>query len=202
MTTEWAMALIGFAFAMSISPGPGNFLLLASGANFGFTRTLPLLFGISIGFLVMVLLVGVALGPLLERHPALFSALRLSCGAYVLWLAVRIATSPTVHPGGAPKTSQPVSFAQGAMLQALNPKAWTVALIVTVTYTLPEMFGESLAAVIAIFAAINLPAIGAWALAGQTLRRFLATGRRMAVFNVAMAMLLVGSMAPLLLPVR
>ncbi len=67
MSTEQALALMGFAFVMSISPGPGNFLLLASGANFGFMKSLPLILGISIGFLSMVLGVGLGLGQVLEQ---------------------------------------------------------------------------------------------------------------------------------------
>lgn len=62
MTWDMALALMGFAFVMSISPGPGNFLLLASGANFGFARSLPLMLGISGGFLAMVFAIGLGLG--------------------------------------------------------------------------------------------------------------------------------------------
>ena len=71
MTLDLALALIGFAFVMSASPGPSNFLLLASGVTFGFQRSLPLLLGISFGFLSMVLLVGLGFGQVIERVPLL-----------------------------------------------------------------------------------------------------------------------------------
>jgi len=53
MPIDTALALIGFAFVMSISPGPSNFLLLASSANFGFSRSIPSIIGFSAGFLSM-----------------------------------------------------------------------------------------------------------------------------------------------------
>ena len=91
MPLEMILALIGFAFVMSISPGPANFLLLASGANFGVLRSLPLIFGVSLGFLSMVFAVGLGLGQLLKEAPMVETGLRIACGAYILWLAYKIA---------------------------------------------------------------------------------------------------------------
>ncbi len=195
MTPDMVLALVGFAFAMSISPGPGNFLLLASGANFGFVRSLPLLLGISGGFLAMVFAVGTGLGAVLKAYPALDLALRIACGLYVLWLALRIARSRSLGEGGA-AVARPVGFPEAAAFQLLNPKAWAVALIVTVTYTVPDNLLPSLLATIAIFAVVNLPSLGVWVLSGTALRRVLAKGRRIVAFNIAMAVLLVASMIP------
>ena len=144
MSLDTAFALIGFAFVMSISPGPANFLLLASGANFGFRRSLPLVFGISLGFLAMVFAVGVGFGEVLRQFPPVLTGLRLACAAYVLWLAVKIGRSRSLGSGDAEATATPVSFAQAALLQLLNPKAWAVALIVTVSFTDPADYLRSL----------------------------------------------------------
>jgi threonine/homoserine/homoserine lactone efflux protein len=198
MTLDMVLALVGFAFAMSISPGPGNFLLLASGANFGFVRSLPLLLGISGGFLTMVFAVGIGLGAVLKAYPALDLALRIACALYVLWLALRIARSRSLGEGGA-AVAKPVGFVEAAAFQLLNPKAWAVALIVTVTYTVPDNLLPSLIATIAIFAVVNLPSLAVWVLSGTALRRVLAEGRRIVVFNIAMAVLLVASMIPALM---
>lgn len=198
MTLDMTLGLIGFAFVMSISPGPGNLLLLASGANFGFARSLPLVFGISAGFLSMVFVVGIGLGPVLERVPVLYALLRLVCAAYVIWLAFKIARSRSMGPSGDEKIGAPIGFLQAALFQLVNPKAWAVALIVTVSYTVPERLLTSLVAMIAVFAVVNIPSISVWALSGAALRQALSKGRRMAVFNVAMAVLLVGSMIPVL----
>lgn len=199
MTPETALALAGFAFVMSISPGPGNFLLLASGANFGFRRTVPTVLGISLGFLTMVFLVGIGLGTVLERFPAITVALKLACGGYVLWLALKIARSRALGPADPERIAKPISFIQAALFQLVNPKAWAVALILTVTYTRPGDYLASLVAMIALFAVVNIPAISVWAVSGTALRGVLAKGNRIARFNVAMAVLLVASMVPVLI---
>jgi threonine/homoserine/homoserine lactone efflux protein len=195
MPLETALALMGFAFAMSISPGPGNFLLLASGANFGFLRSVPLVLGISGGFLTMVLFVGLGLGQVLQAVPALYTALKLVCAAYVLWLAWKIARSRAIAPEGTAAMARPIGFLQAALFQLVNPKAWAVALIVTVSYTSPDDYLLSLVLMIALFALVNLPAISVWAVSGAALRGVLARGNRIAVFNITMAVLLVASMA-------
>lgn len=199
VTVETAIALIGFAFVMSITPGPSNFLLLASGANFGFVRSLPLAMGISTGFLTMVFCVGLGLGKILEQNPAIYNLLRIGCGVYVLWLAWQIARSRSLGAGKGNELAQPIGFIQAAMFQWVNPKAWAVALIVTVSYTRPGNFLSSLVSLIALFAVVNLPSISVWALSGAALRQSLSKGRRIAVFNLTMALLLVASMIPVLL---
>jgi threonine/homoserine/homoserine lactone efflux protein len=208
MTSDLLLALAGFAFVTSVSPGPGNFLLLASGANFGFRRSLPLVLGISAGFLTMVFLVGMGLGPLLQRFPAVYGGLKIACIAYVLWLAWKIARSaPSApRPGEAKESAvQPFGFFQAALLQWLNPKAWAVALIVTVSYAAPAPgattadYAASLLLVIFFFALVNLPSISLWAASGMALRRLLSEPRRLRRFNLAMALLLVLSMAPVVL---
>jgi len=199
MSLESLAALIGFAFVMSISPGPGNFLLLTSGANFGFARSIPLVLGISFGFLSMVFAIGLGLGAVLESYPLIGKLLRLACAAYVLWLAWKISQSRSLGKAGAEQLETPFSFIQAASLQLLNPKAWTVALIVTVAYLAPEAGVGQLLVLIAIFAVVNIPSISIWALSGHGLRRVLAKERRIAAFNVAMAILLVVSMIPALL---
>lgn len=207
MNVELLLALAGFAFVTSASPGPGNFLLLASGANFGFYRSLPLVFGISLGFLTMVFLVGMGLGPLLQAAPLAYTVLKVVCIGYVLWLAWKIARSvPKLGEaeGAAPR---PLGFLQAALLQWLNPKAWAVALIVTVSYAAPapgattaELAGRLLL-VICCFALVNLPSIGLWAVSGVALRRFLNDRSRLRRFNAVMALLLVLSMAPVVLSI-
>lgn len=198
MPLEMALALMGFAFVMSISPGPGNFLLLASGANFGFLRSLPLMLGISGGFLAMVFAIGIGLGEVLERHPQIYEAMRIVGAAYVLWMAWGLIRARGIGGGGR-EVAQPIGFVQAALLQLVNPKAWAVALIVTVSYTVRENFLTSLVLLIILFAIVNLPALSVWVLSGAALRGALAKGKRIVVFNIAMAILLVASMAPVLL---
>ncbi|GAA0615907.1 LysE family translocator [Thalassospira tepidiphila] len=200
MSPENLTALIGFAFVMSVSPGPGNFLLLASGANFGIARTIPLILGISSGFLSMVFVVGLGLGEILERFPMAQDVLRVICFGYILWLAYKISQIRSLETKDQ-TTAQPIGFVQAAMLQLLNPKAWTVALIVTVTYTVPSAGIKGLLVMIAVFALVNIPSISSWALFGAAMRSFISQGKRTRIFNIIMAVLLVASMAPMLLPI-
>ena len=199
MSLETALALMGFAFVMSITPGPANFVLLASGANFGFVRSIPLVLGFSFGFLTMVFFVGIGLGQILKNTPEIYTVLKFACAAYVTWLAWKIARSRAVGPEQGENVQQPISFGHAALFQLVNPKAWAVALIVTVSYTNPENYLPSLILMIMLFAVINLPAISVWALSGVALRRILGDGNRIVVINIAMALLLVVSMAVVLL---
>jgi threonine/homoserine/homoserine lactone efflux protein len=199
MSPDTALALMGFAFAMSISPGPANFLLLASGANFGIARSIPLILGISLGFLTMVFCVGIGLGEVLRNFPVIYTVLKFACAVYVLWLALKIARSRSIGATDGKTMVKPVSFIQAAVFQLLNPKAWAVALIVTVAYTDPADYLNSLMVMILLFGIVNLPSISVWAVSGNLLRTVLEQGRRMIVFNILMAVLLVGSMIPVLL---
>lgn len=198
MPIETALALMGFAFVMSVSPGPGNFLLLASGANFGLRRSLPLIFGISLGFLAMVIMVGLGFGQILRSTPELGHVIRIACAIYVIWLAVKLARSRSLGPDAKQHLGQPFSFVQAALMQLLNPKAWTVAILVTAAYVDPARPAVSLATLVAVFALINIPSISLWCISGTALRTVLAQGNRIAVFNIAMALLLLGSMAPVI----
>jgi len=198
MSLETAIALIGFAFVMSVSPGPANFLLLASGANFGFGRSIPLMLGVSLGFLAMVVGVGLGMGQIFTQYPEVAMILRTVCMIYVVWLAWKIGRSRATG-GGAERMDKPFTFIQAALLQLVNPKAWAVALIVTISYVDVSAPRKSLAILVGLFAVVNIPSISVWAISGSALRRYLAEGRRIAIFNLSMAILLVMSMIPVLL---
>lgn len=198
MTLDSSLALIGFAFVMSLSPGPGNFLLLASGVNFGFVRSLPLVCGISFGFLSMVFCIGIGFGEILQRAPVVMAVLRLICAAYVFYLAWNIAHIRSLATSDDKDMAKPIGFVQAALFQLVNPKAWAVAIVLTVSYTDQQDYLVSLLGLIALFAIVNLPTISVWAGSGVALRRFLSTEGRLRLFNVVMALLLVATMIPVL----
>jgi threonine/homoserine/homoserine lactone efflux protein len=99
MTYEILLALFIFTFVASVTPGPNNLMLLASGLNFGVKRTLPHMFGIAIGFMVMVLLVGSGLGQVFKLFPPLYTAMKVAGLLYMLWLAWNVANSGPVGEG-------------------------------------------------------------------------------------------------------
>ncbi|QYK40503.1 MAG: LysE family translocator [Paracoccaceae bacterium] len=195
MSTDLILALAGFAFASSITPGPNNLMLLASGVNFGLRRTVPHMLGVSLGHALMVFLVGLGLAGLFLAEPRLVTLLKLASVGYMLWLAWKIAHAAPPRPGTAP--GRPFTALQAAAFQWVNPKAWAMALTATAVYA-PDRSTASMALVAAVFCAVNLPSVAVWAAAGQSLRRWLeAPGRRVA-FNRAMAVLLVLSLWPVL----
>ncbi len=126
-TAELLVAFVLFAFVSSITPGPNNTMLLSSGVNFGFNRTVPHMLGISCGFAVMVLAVGLGLGAVFKAYPLLYTVLRYAGAAYLLYLAYKIATSGPVRDTGG-QEGRPMSFLAAAAFQWVNPKAWVMAI--------------------------------------------------------------------------
>ena len=197
MSTDSLISLAGFAFVMSLSPGPANLLLLASGANHGYLRSLPLLLGISCGFLMMVGAVGIGLGQLLASHPGVDLTLRLLCGGYVIYLAWQLAKLRQMGSELEQQGIAPLGFIQASLLQWLNPKAWAVALMLNIAYA-SAATTAGLLSIIIVFALVNLPTISLWALSGTALRRWLSTEGRLVSFNRLMALLLLATMLPML----
>ncbi|VVO25169.1 LysE family translocator [Pseudomonas fluorescens] len=193
--------LLGFAlFALvtSVTPGPNNTMLLASGVNFGFNRSIPHMLGISCGFFVLVLAVGFGLGAVFQTYPLLYNVLRYVGAAYLLYLAWKIA-----HSGPVSETAQgqgkPISYWGAAAFQWVNPKAWIMAVGAISTYTPLQGYFTNVVVIAAVFALINLPSVSLWVACGSLLRKVLRDPRWLRVFNLSMALLLVASLYPLLL---
>ena len=199
MSVETMLALMGFAFVTSITPGPSNLILLAASANFGFWRSTPLVLGINLGFLSMLLIVGFGLGQVLRANETLYTVLKFLSLFYILWLAWKIARSSPMKSGDDETASHPLTFLQMALLQWVNPKAWAVALAVTVAYTTPKDYAASLVLMTLVFGAVNLPSVSAWAFFGSVLRKILHDPVKVRSFNLVMAVTLVASMLPMVL---
>jgi threonine/homoserine/homoserine lactone efflux protein len=199
MTAQLLLAFVLFAFATAGTPGPNNMMLLASGANFGFRRTAPQILGISIGLAFMVVAMGLGLSGLFKAWPVLHDVLKWVGGAYMLWLAWKIATAKGVSDKGA--GSKPMTFLQAAAFQWVNPKAWAMALTAATTYT-PEGSTSGVFLVAGTFMLVGAPCSAAWAGFGQGMRRFLDRPPVLRAFNLAMAALLVVSLYPLVVETR
>lgn len=196
MTIEEVLALALFAFAMSITPGPNNTMVIASGANSGFRATIPHLIGIDLGFALMVVAVGAGLGGLFVVFPLLHAGLKYAGAAYLFYLAWRIATAAAPKPGET--AGRPVTFLQAALFQWLNPKGWMSATGAVATYVPPESFAINLVVATAVFALVMAPCIAIWAAAGEALRGVLADPLYLRAFNITMALLLIASLHPLI----
>lgn len=190
-------AFILFAFVSSITPGPNNTMLLASGVNFGVRRTIPHAMGVSIGFMVMVLAVGLGLGEVFKLYPVAYTVLRYTGAAYLLYLAWKIATSGPLSPAE-PGSRKPLGFWGAAAFQWVNPKAWVMAVGAITTYTPAQGYLFNVVVIACVFAIVNLPSVCIWVMFGSALRGLLQNPRWLMAFNLLMAALLVLSLYPLL----
>ena len=192
-----AAAFLPFAVVTGFTPGPNNLLLAASGANFGFRRTLPHLLGIVCGFPLVVLAVGLGLGAVFQRHPDVHALMKFVGATFLIYLAWRIATAGQGAPDSAP--GRPLTFLEAALFQWVNVKGWVFAVSAVATYTtVGGRALDELAVILAISVLVTIGSTTAWTGFGAGLSRFLQESPRMRrVFNVGMALLLVLSIVPM-----
>ena len=195
MTFDLFLALIAFAFVTSVTPGPNNVMLLTSGVNFGFRRTIPHMAGVAIGHAVMVFLVGVGLMGIFISYPPAQMALKIISAVYMLWLAWKIANA--APPAGAQRAGKPLSFIQAAAFQWVNPKAWIISLGAVTLYA-PGQEWIAVAWVAFGFLCVGWTTTIIWTVLGLGLRRFLQKPVALRIFNYTMAALLVASLVPVL----
>ena len=199
MSTDTWLAFALFAFVSSITPGPNNTMLLASGVNFGFVRSLPHMAGVTVGFCLMILLMGLGLGSVFVRFPVLYTVLRYVGGTYMLYLAWKIFRSQPASPAdNHAAAAKPMGFTAAAAFQWVNPKAWVMAVSAMATYTNAANYTMSVLIVGLAFAIVNFPSVSTWAGFGSALREWLSVPVRLKWFNITMALLLVASLWPML----
>ena len=197
MTQEQLLAASLFAAVSSITPGPNNTLMLASGVNFGVKRSLPHLAGITLGVGAMLLLLGLGLNALLSLFPALLQVLRFAGVTYLLWLAFALARATPAALGSA-STLQPMGFWAAVAFQWVNPKAWVMATTALTAYLPAHAGWTQLALLSGLFMLINAPCVGVWLTCGNAMRAWLQDPRRRRAFNLTMAVALLLSLYPLL----
>jgi threonine/homoserine/homoserine lactone efflux protein len=202
MNNEVLIAASLFSFVSSITPGPNNMMMLASGVNFGFRRSVPHWLGICGGFTFMLCAVGLGLHTLLADHPALYDLLRYTGSAYLIWMAWRLATAtaaPAVQDGDASESeARPLGVLGAAAFQWVNPKAWVMAVTAMSAYLPAHAQPSDVLALALLFGVINLPCVACWAGGGAALRRFLQDPLRLRIFNISMALALLASLYPML----
>ena len=196
MNATLVTSLVAFAFVSSITPGPNNIMLMASGATYGFRLTIPHLTGVILGFGTMVLLVGWGLAGIFAIFPRLHEIIQVVGAAYLLYLAYKIGTARGISDKDA--SARPITFTQAAMFQWVNPKAWTMIVGAVAAFVPKDDSYQSVAIVALIFTMIAVPVSSTWAAFGVGLRGLLKSAAALRAFNITMAVLLVLSLYPVL----
>src|SRR5438445_3744113 len=154
------LPLMTYCFVMSSTPGPNNVMLTASGANFGYRGTLPQILGINAGGFIQTYVTCLGLGALFVAIPMAQTTLRVAGASYLLFLAWKL----TGGAVGEAQLPRPVSFTQGAVFQAVNPKSWVKAITLASMF-MPAGMSAALGALVVsvIGLAIGFPCISMWA---------------------------------------
>ena len=194
MNLEILTALCAFAFVSSVTPGPNNLMLMASGANFGIWRTIPHFLGVVLGFVLMVILVGTGLVRVFEAYPISHDILRVCSIVYLSYLAwkIAVAKSPSTKSAG-----QPLSSLQAALFQWVNPKAWAMALTAVTVYA-PSHSLAAVGLIALVCGIVNMPSVFVWVLLGSKIQRLLDSAPRLRAFNYGMALLLLATLYPVI----
>ena len=195
---ELVAAMAMFAFVTSVTPGPNNMMLLASGLNFGLKRTLPHWLGVSLGHFVMLLLVGAGLESLLKAYPFVYQVMKVVGFVYLLYLAWGVARSGAPERNGE-EAVQPITFLGAAAFQWVNPKAWIMAIGYFSNYMPTDASMPFVVLTCMMFSAINFPSVGLWVWLGAKLEHYLQQNSIRKIFNGTMAVLLIASMVPVLM---
>lgn len=185
MTSHLAAMCI-FSLTMSITPGPVNMTLVASGARYGFQKTIPFTSGATIGFILLLLFLGFGLMQFVAAYPAFLSYLSLAGSAFIIYVSYKIATAP---PDLVIEESCCPNFREGLLMQWLNPKAWLaciagISLFADATSHTPLLIFASLYFVICYLS------LSTWAALGNRVSTLLSTRNRIRVFNISMGVLL------------
>lgn len=188
---EKLLPFLLFMFVGSITPGPNTMISTASGAAFGFVRTLPQMLGVSLGFPAMIVAFGLGLGEVFRQAPWLHEVLRYAGAAFLLYLAWRIASAAGPERAEA---KRPLTLFEAALFQWLNPKAWTLAIGTIAAFTTPGLDFNGFLVEIGLIAVLSgLMAFGSlaiWCLFGVMISAALADERKRRIFQLSLAALL------------
>ncbi|ADG91764.1 Lysine exporter protein (LYSE/YGGA) [Arcobacter nitrofigilis DSM 7299] len=197
-TVSLLISIATFALTATITPGPNNVLLLSSGLTFGYKRTLPHVFGVFLGFGLMVLLVGLGIGIVFERFPIVLKILKVIGILYLFWMAYKIGSSK-----GHMKIKEkhkPFTFIQAALFQWVNPKGWIMSMTAMSIFVTSKENSIAQVVIIAfLFLLAGAISCNVWAMGGVALKRFIKEESHVRKFNLIMAILLVVSILPVII---
>jgi threonine/homoserine/homoserine lactone efflux protein len=195
---EMLFSLMSFALATACTPGPNNIMLTASGVNYGFARSIPHMAGVVAGFIILLAACAGGLGLLFTSFPAVHTALKVAGGAYLLWLAWKVANAgrPQRTDG---ESGRPLTFLQAAAFQWVNPKGVLTALSAVALFVRPRSAPGDTILMLAVFAVATVIAVTVWTAFGTVVSQALREQHHAQIFNIVMALLLVASIVPMVI---
>lgn len=197
MSQQLVIAYILFASAAAFTPGPNNVMLMTSGLNYGFQRSLAHLAGVTIGYSVMLGLVGLGLGAVFTAYPILQTILKYAGAVYLTWLAYVIATSKPADAQSA-AAGRPMTFTGAALFQLVNVKGWVIAVGSVSAYAAIASYPWNMIVLATIVCVITFGSSLTWLLFGTALQSLVKSPRAIRIFNITMAVLLLASLYPVL----
>lgn len=194
---ELYLAVFIFGLSAGITPGPNNIMLMTSGMNFGIKKSIPHVLGVTFGFPIMVILIGLGFSIVFEQYPILHEVIKVLGVVYLLYLSWLIASaSPDTLEG---EKSKPFTFLQAALFQWVNPKAWVVATSSISAYTvLNDNIYWQILMIAGVFFFAALFTASTWLVFGKGIKQILQSAKQQRAFNLAMALLLVASVLPVI----
>ena len=195
MPIELILAVATFGFITSVTPGPNNTILFATGVNYGVKKALPFLFGIMLGLSAILTAIGLGLGIVFVTLPAVYQILKYLGFAYILFLAYSI-----IRSGYKPIESNSKLFGlfEATFFQFVNPKVWVVMPSFMASFIPIGASLELTIVLVLVFLTFTLPGALAWAVFGGLLKNFMSATKKRLIFNWIAGLLLVASMVPVL----
>lgn len=191
------LAILLFVITSCGTPGPNNIMVMTSGINHGFRKTIPHVVGINIGFPLMIVLVGFGFNKIFQQFPIVYNLLQIVSVIYLLYIAYNMLGSNMAKSN---KTdNKPFGFVQAAIFQWINPKAWIMAIGALAAFTSVNAEFEYLTQTLIIasmFIIFGAPCTTFWLYSGSKLKNILSKPIYLTIFNSTMALLLVLSLAP------
>ena len=188
-----------FSFATSMTPGPNNIMMLSSGLNFGYKRTIPHILGVAFGFPIMVICVGMGINIIFKIFPLAYDVMKIIGFVYLIWMAWHIANSSVEIKDNEDENSKPFTFIQIALFQWINPKAWIMAVTAVSSFTVSSQDMFMQVVIIAfIYLLSGVISTNTWTLGGVFLKKLLKNKKVVKIFNISMAILLVASIIPVM----
>ena len=182
-------ALIILMFVAAFTPGPNNLLSSYSGFNFGIKRTLPLIYGVTFGFPLLIIIINSGLIIFFKKFPAFQEIIKILGSVFILYFAYKIALNKS---NGEQKIKNPAKFFNMLFFQFINPKAVLFAIIVVSTFiNIDENFIRDTAIVLSVAISFSFVSIFSWCLLGKFLRKFATNDKFIRMFNYIMSFLLI-----------